>query len=213
MTPGDLFIISGPSGAGKGTLVRHLLERVPRVWCSISATTRAPREGEVEGQHYRFLTDAEFDDLVENEGLLEWASVHGRRYGTPRRDVEEHLEQGDSVILEIDPQGAFQVKRVMPEAILVFVMPPTFEALRDRLERRGTESPAQIEHRLQAAEGELEHVPAYDVVILNEDLDTAVNELVDCVERPVRAAADCDSGSFVAYCSTVSDADTDEMGM
>ena len=191
MTEGNLFIISGPSGAGKGTLVRHLLNRVPDVWCSISATTRAPREGEVEGREYHFLTDEEFDSLIEQDGLLEWADVHGRRYGTPRSEVEARMAAGESVVLEIDPQGAFQVKRRRPDAILVFVMPPTMTELRSRLEKRGTETDAQIEGRLRAAKGEVEQVPHYDVVIVNDDLPTAVDELVSCVESPQAHIGDC----------------------
>lgn len=191
MPLGRLFIVSGPSGAGKGTLVRHLLERVPDVWCSISATTRPPREGEEHGRHYFFLSDTEFDSLVESDGFLEWANVHGRRYGTLRGEVEMRLSRGESVVLEIDPQGAMQVKRNRPDAILVFVMPPTMEELRCRLEKRGTESDLQIEGRLRAAKGEVETIPHYDVVIVNDDLEIAIGELVDCVVNRAGDVKDC----------------------
>ena len=191
MPLGRLFIVSGPSGAGKGTLVRHLLERVPDVWCSISATTRSPREGEEHGRHYFFLSDQEFDSLVESDGFIEWANVHGRRYGTLRTEVEAHMARGESVILEIDPQGAMQVKRNRPDAILIFVMPPTMEELRCRLVRRGTETDHQIEGRLRAAKGEVETVPHYDFVIVNDELEVAIGELVDCVVGRTDDVEDC----------------------
>jgi guanylate kinase len=156
MRTGNLFIISGPSGAGKGTLVRELLGRVADAWVSVSVTTRAPRSGEVEGGHYFFASDREFDALRASDGLLEWAEVHGNRYGTPRVAVEEQVAAGRQVILEIDPQGAFQVKSVVEGSVLVFVMPPSWEELQRRLEGRGSESKTQVETRLETAKHELE---------------------------------------------------------
>jgi guanylate kinase len=178
---GRLFIVSGPSGAGKGTLVKEVLGRVPDVWLSVSATTRAPRPGEVEGTHYFFISAEEFDRLVSHEGLLEWAEVHGNRYGTPRASVEEKVEAGSDVILEIDPQGAFQVKRRWPESVLVFIMPPSWEELQRRLEGRGSETKEQVERRLETARHELELVGKYDHVIINDDASRATDELVAIV--------------------------------
>ena len=126
---GKLYIISGPSGAGKGTLVKGLLARVPRVWLSVSATTRGPRPGEVEGTHYFFVSPDRFDELKRTDGLLEWAEVHGNCYGTPRAPVEAKLAEGVDVVLEIDPQGAEQVKSAMPDSVLIFVTAPSLEEL------------------------------------------------------------------------------------
>ena len=182
MRRGNLFIISGPSGAGKGTLVRELPAIVPDVWVSVSVTTRAPRPGEVEGQHYVFISCEEFTRLAESGGLLEWAEVHGFRYGTPRAPVERRVAEGRQVILEIDPQGAFQVKKVIPSSVLVFIVPPSFEELQRRLEERGSETKAQVETRLATARHELELVGEYDYVIQNDDVPRAVGELVGIID-------------------------------
>jgi guanylate kinase len=182
MRTGNLFIISGPSGAGKGTLVRELLGRVADAWVSISVTTRNPRQAEVEGRHYFFASDAEFDRLIESDGLLEWAVVHGNRYGTPREAVESQVACGKQVILEIDPQGAFQVKSLVADSVLVFVMPPSWEELQRRLEDRGSETKTQVETRLVTAKHELELVGEYDHVVLNDDVSRATDELVAIVD-------------------------------
>jgi len=186
--PGALFIVSGPSGAGKGTLVRALLDRVPGVWLSVSATTRGPRPGEVDGVHYVFLAAEEFDHLVECDGLLEWAEIHGNCYGTPREPVEAHVADGKLVMLEIDPQGAAQVKRAWPESVLVFIEAPSIDVLRDRLIKRGSESPEQIERRLRTAKDELAIAGAYDYVIINDDVEQATDELVAIVTTCARRA-------------------------
>ena len=179
---GGLFVISGPSGAGKGTLVSRLMERLDDVWLSISATTRAPRTGEVDGVDYHFLTDAQFDELICSDGLLEWAEVHGRRYGTPRAAIDEKVARGQRVILEIDPQGAFQVRERYPEAFLIFIKPPSFSELETRLRGRGTETDEQIHARLETARLELSEANEYDVVIINDDLEETTRELADVIE-------------------------------
>jgi guanylate kinase len=182
MRTGNLFIISGPSGAGKGTLVRELVGRLGDAWVSVSVTTRVPRRGEVEGRHYFFASDHEFDGLLESGGLLEWAEVHGNRYGTPKEAVEAQVAAGKQVILEIDPQGAFQVKSLVADSILVFVMPPSWEELQRRLEGRGSESKTQVETRLVTAKGELELVGEYDHVVINDDVSRATDELVSIID-------------------------------
>jgi guanylate kinase len=182
MRKGNLFIISGPSGAGKGTLVKAITPIVDDAWVSVSVTTRAPRPGEVEGQHYFFISCDEFDRLVATGGLLEWAEVHGNRYGTPRAAVEEKVAEGRQVILEIDPQGAFQVKSLVPESVLVFIMPPSWDELQRRLVGRGSETEAQVETRMETARRELELVGEYDNVVLNDDVPRAAAELVAIID-------------------------------
>ena len=182
MRKGNLFIVSGPSGAGKGTLVRELVGSVPDIWVSISVTTRAPRPGEVEGRHYHFISDEAFEDLVRTGGLLEWAEVHGNRYGTPRQAVEDRVAEGRQVVLEIDPQGAFQVKCLAPDSVLVFIMPPSWDELQRRLVNRGSETKAQVERRLETAKRELELVGKYDHVVINDDVSRATDELVGIID-------------------------------
>ena len=183
MRKGNLFVISGPSGAGKGTLVSRLLERVPGAWVSISATTRAPREGEVDGVQYLFMDDAEFDRMVGEGGLLEWAQVHDPKYGTPRALVESHMAAGDQVILEIDVQGGFQVKEKNPDAHLVFIEPPSIDELERRLRGRGTEDEDTIALRMRNAELELSRKMEYDIQFVNDDLDVCTDEVVSYIER------------------------------
>ncbi len=179
---GHLFIVSGPSGAGKGTLVAELLRRVPDTWASVSVTTRPPRAGESEGEHYFFVDDARFDELIATGGLLEWAEVHGNRYGTPCVAVTEMVESGRQVILEIDPQGAFQVRDLMPESILLFIRPPSLEELRRRLRNRSSETDQQVAERMRTAERELELVGTYDHVVINDDVARATEELVAIID-------------------------------
>lgn len=176
-------MISGPSGAGKGTLVARVLQRVEDAWVSVSATTRKPRQGEVDGVHYFFLTPDRFQELVDDDGFLEWAQVHSNRYGTPRAQIEEHMQQGHQVILEIDVQGAFQVKEKMPEAHMIFVDPPSVETLEMRLRGRGTESEDVIAARMNTAHMELRQKMKYDYVLVNDDIDKATNELVAYIEN------------------------------
>lgn len=187
MRKGNLLIISGPSGAGKGTLVKAIESAVPDVWVSVSVTTRTPRPGEEEGRHYEFISGEEFTRLADSGGLLEWAEVHGNRYGTPRVVVEERIAEGRQVILEIDPQGAFQVKRTRPDSILIFIMPPSFDELERRLAVRGSETEAQVESRLATAKREVELVGEYDHVVINDDVPRATAELAAIIDSHANA--------------------------
>ncbi len=180
---GNLFVVSGPSGAGKGTLVARLVQEVPDVWVSISVTTREPREGEVDGVHYLFVSDEEFQRLVDDDGLLEWATYDGNRYGTPRKGAEEHIARGDQVVLEIDVQGGFQVRERFPSAHLVFIEPPSLEELEARLRGRGTESDEAVAARLAAAKVELSRKMEYDIRLVNDDLEEAVAALTAYVNE------------------------------
>ena len=182
MPRGALVIISGPSGAGKGTLVDLLVARVPHLWVSVSATTRPPRPGEVHGEDYLFISADEFARRIEAGDFLEWAEVHGNRYGTLRPSVEAKLAEGCDVILEIDPQGALQVKELMPEAVLVFIIAPSFEELERRIRKRGAETDEQVKTRLATAVRELELVGTYDHVVENDDVARATDELARIIE-------------------------------
>jgi guanylate kinase len=175
---GMVFVVAGPSGAGKDTLIKRALQEVP-AHLSVSATTRAPREGEEDGRDYHFLGEEEFDRLVAEGAFLEWANVFGGKYGTLASEVEETRERGIDVILEIDVQGALQVKEKLPDAEFVFIMPPSLEALADRLRRRGLDSGREIDHRLKTAPGEIEvGKHAFDGIIVNDDLEKATEELI-----------------------------------
>lgn len=181
MRKGNLFVLSGPSGAGKGTLVKRVLQRIPDAWVSVSATTRQPRPGEVDGKDYFFLDQPRFDELVSQDGFLEWAHVHGNSYGTLRSRVQERMDEGAQVILEIDVQGAFQVKKAMPEAHLIFIEPPSLEELERRLRGRGTETEEVICKRMKTAEVELARKMEYDVQVINDELERATDELVSYI--------------------------------
>ena len=178
MRHGNLFVVSGPSGAGKGTLVARLVSEISDAWVSVSATTRSPRAGEREGVHYFFKTRDEFMALADAGELLEWAQYSGNCYGTPRASVEEHMRAGEQVILEIDVQGAFQVRDALPSARLVFVEPPSLAELERRLRARGTEDEETLIRRMEAAKVELARKMEYDYVLVNDDLDEACAELV-----------------------------------
>lgn len=190
-----VFVITGPSGVGKGTLISKLLERVPDLELSISATTREPRKGEANGRDYHFLTPDEFDQRIGAEDFLEFATYSGNRYGTLRSEVERRLEAGRSVVLEIEVQGARQVRETMPEALQVFIAPPSREALRTRLVGRGTDTPEQVDARLATAEGELDAQSEFSRVVVNDRLDDALDELVDIVRGEVGASARSSSSS------------------
>ncbi|KUL21901.1 guanylate kinase [Streptomyces regalis] len=173
-----LTVLSGPSGVGKSTVVAHMRKEHPEVWLSVSATTRKPRSGERHGVHYFFVTDDEMDKLIANGELLEWAEFAGNRYGTPRAAVLERLEAGEPVLLEIDLQGARQVRESMAEAQLVFLAPPSWEELVRRLTGRGTEPPEVIERRLDAAKVELAAEPEFDVTLVNTSVEDVARELL-----------------------------------
>ncbi|WP_371581658.1 guanylate kinase [Streptomyces sp. NBC_01314] len=173
-----LTVLSGPSGVGKSTVVAHMRKAHPEVWLSVSATTRRPRPGERQGVHYFFVTDEEMDKLIANGELLEWAEFAGNRYGTPRAAVLERLERGEPVLLEIDLQGARQVRETMSDAQLVFLAPPSWEELVRRLTGRGTEPPEVIERRLEAAKIELAAEPEFDVTLVNTSVEDVARELL-----------------------------------
>ncbi|PVU81708.1 guanylate kinase (plasmid) [Cellulomonas sp. WB94] len=186
-TPARLTVLAGPTAVGKGTVSADLRARYPRVWLSVSATTRPPRPGEVDGVHYHFVSPEKFDAMIEDGELLEWAVVHGRnRYGTPRGPVEERLAAGEPALLEIDLQGARQVRATMPEARFVFLAPPSWEELERRLVGRGTEDAAERQRRLATARVELAAESEFDHVIVNDDVHRATDELIQVMGLPTR---------------------------
>jgi guanylate kinase len=176
-----VFVITGPSGVGKGTLIRGLMERVPQLELSVSATTRAPRAGERDGVDYHFLTPEEFDRRVAHGDFVEHADYAGRRYGTLRSELERRLAEGVPVVLEIEVQGARQVRAAMPEAVQVFIAPPSLAALRTRLVGRGTDDQEEVARRLEVAEQELTAQPEFAHVVVNDRLDEALEKLVSIV--------------------------------
>ncbi len=184
-----VFVITGPSGVGKGTLIRGLLERVPELELSVSATTRAPRPGEQDGVAYHFLSAEEFDCRVSAGDFVEYATYAGRRYGTLRSELEARLRDGVPLVLEIEIQGARQVREAMPEAIAVFIAPPSRDALRARLVGRGTDDAEQIESRLKTAERELEAQPEFGHVVVNDRLEDATGALVAIVHGSLASEA------------------------
>jgi guanylate kinase len=183
-------VIAGPSGVGKGTIVRRLVQRLPRLRVSVSATTRPPRPAERDGVDYRFVSDEEFSRLIADGELLEWAEVFGHRYGTPAAPVREALARGENVVLEIDVQGAFQVRERDPSAVLVLIEPPSMAELERRLRERGTEDEARLAERLATAERELAERAAFDHVIVNDELERAVDRLVAIIQGSPGAGAE-----------------------
>ncbi|MFC7406185.1 guanylate kinase [Georgenia alba] len=180
-----LTVLSGPTAVGKGTVMAEMRRRAPDVWISVSATTRPPRPGEVDGMHYFFLTPERFDELAGSGQMLEWAVVHGRhRYGTLRAPVERELAAGRPVFLELDLQGARQVRAAMPDAQFVFLAPPSWEELVRRLTGRGTEGPQERERRLETARGELAAADEFDHVVVNDDVARATDEVLRLMGVP-----------------------------
>jgi guanylate kinase len=175
--PGNLFVVAAPSGAGKSSLVKALLELDSQVQPSVSHTTRPPRGQEKHGREYFFVSPDDFDAMVLAGAFVEWAHVHGQRYGTSRKAIEERIAQGADVILEIDFQGALQIKRIFANAVLIFILPPSWEELRSRLERRGEDSPEVIELRLKNAASEMTQAREFDFVIINELFERALFDL------------------------------------
>lgn len=189
MGRGKLIVVSGFSGAGKGTLMNALMEKYDNYALSVSATTRAPRPGETEGVSYFYKTDEEFRRMIENDELIEYAGYVGHFYGTPRAFVEKNLEEGKDVFLEIEIQGAMKVKQKYPDAVLMFVTPPSAAILKERLVKRGTESPDVIAARLKRATEEAEGVEAYDYIVVNDNLQDCV-ETVDRIVKSEHNRAD-----------------------
>ena len=175
---GKIFILSGPSGSGKGTVLKSAMREHPDMFLSVSATTRGPRQGEIDGVHYHFIDDDAFLKMIDRDQLLEHAGYAGNFYGTPRIPVDEALDQGRDVMLEIDVQGALQVMKSMPECVSVFILPPSFEELEHRLRGRGTETEEKIRERLETAKRELPYAPQYDYQIVNGgDIEAAYQSL------------------------------------
>jgi guanylate kinase len=175
--PGNLFVVAAPSGAGKSSLVKALMELDSQVQPSVSHTTRAPRGQEKHGREYFFVSPQEFDSMVLADAFVEWAHVHGQRYGTSKKMIEDRMAQGADVVLEIDYQGAIQIKRMYANAVLIFILPPSWEELRSRLERRGEDAPEIIELRLKNAAEELAQAQEFDFVIINEVFERALFDL------------------------------------
>lgn len=178
---GKLFVISSPSGCGKGTLIGKLLEHCDNIWLSVSATTRAPRAGEVDGVNYYFLDQIRFEEMIDNGELVEWAKYSGNYYGTPKKYIDEHLNKGENVILEIEVVGAKNIKKMYPGSTLIFIKPPSMEELERRLRGRGTEDEASIKKRLETARVELSQANIFDYVIVNDSLEDACLELTHII--------------------------------
>ncbi len=182
MSKGSLIVLSGPSGSGKGTILSKLLGEDKNTFLSVSATTRTARPGEVDGVNYHFMSKAQFESLIESDGMLEYACYCDNYYGTPKKAVYDQIEKGNNVILEIEVQGAMQIKKACPEAVLVFVLPPSIEVLEQRLRGRGTEDEDTVLKRMETALKEIEKAPEYDFVIVNDDLDVAVDDLASVIK-------------------------------
>lgn len=178
---GILFVVSSPSGGGKGTLIQRVLKKIPDLSYSISFTTRTPRSGEVNGREYFFVSQEKFEEMAAANEFLEWANVHGKLYGTSSKQVFDEIADGRDIILEVDVQGAASVRALVPDSVSVFILPPSFEILKQRLESRGTDSPEELEVRLRNAPVELKDYSAYQYLILNDDMNQAAEQLAAIV--------------------------------
>ncbi|HIK27423.1 MAG: guanylate kinase [Oscillatoriaceae bacterium SKW80] len=187
MKSGKLIVLTGPSGVGKGTLLRALLRRHPELYLSVSVTTRSPRKGEINGKHYYFIDRQQFEKLAANGDLLEWAEFAGNYYGTLRRQVETHINQGKWVVLEIELEGARQIKQTYPEALRIFILPPSMEELENRIRARGQDSEEAIALRLERARAEIAAAYEFDILIVNDDLEKALER----IEAALFASAKC----------------------
>lgn len=183
---GILFVVSSPSGGGKGTLIQRMLKKAPHLSYSVSFTTRAPRNGEVSGREYFFITPEEFERMVAANEFLEWAHVHGKLYGTSRSQVFREISEGRDIVLEVDVQGAASIRALMPDAVGIFILPPSFEVLRQRLLDRGTDSPEELNLRLRNAPRELKDYAAFQYLIINDDADRAA-DLLSAIVHAERA--------------------------
>ncbi len=179
---GVLLVLSGPSGAGKGTICHKLREKRNDLSYSVSATTRAPRKGEIDGKDYFFITIDRFKEMIANDEMLEYAEIYGNYYGTPKPYVMNILDQGKDVVLEIDPQGALQIKKHFPDAVFVFIVPPSLDELTKRIYNRGTDSEEVIKRRLSAATSELEYSSKYDYIIVNDEVEKATNKVSNIID-------------------------------
>jgi len=177
MEQGLLIVVSGPSGAGKGTICKQLIQKEPTLKLSISATTRKPRAGEIDKQNYYFVTESEFEEMIRRDEFLEYANVYGNYYGTPKKYVIDEIQKGNHVLLEIDTQGAFQIKKKYPEGVFIFILPPSMKALKDRIVGRGTETQEAIEKRYQSAFHEISSLREYDYCVVNDEVDKAVEKI------------------------------------
>lgn len=186
---GMLLVISGPSGTGKGTLIERLMKEDPTLVFSVSATTRAPRPGEIDGVHYYFVTNEQYDQLVAENAFVEYANVHGNRYGTLRSEVYERLERGENVVLDIDVQGALNVIASEKEKVSIFILPPSMKELRDRLTGRGTETADAVERRLHNAVWEISQKDKYEYKVINDDLETCLRTLQAIIEAEKHSSA------------------------
>ena len=178
---GILFVLSGPSGAGKGTICQELLRQIPNLQYSVSATTRKPRLGETNGINYWFKEKDEFEEMIKNDLLLEYAEVYGNYYGTPKEQVLKVLKSGKNIVLEIDPQGAMQVKAKFPEGVFIYILPPSLDELAARITKRGTDSKDSIKKRLAAATEEIQYALKYDYVVVNDKVETAVDSIATII--------------------------------
>ncbi len=177
MSKGLLIVVSGPSGAGKGTICKQLLKQNEDIKLSISATTRKPRVGEIEGVNYFFIEPGTFETMIENSEFLEHAYVYGNYYGTPKKYVLDKLNEGNDILLEIDIQGALKVKEIYPDGVFIFILPPSMDELKNRITKRGTESAEAITQRFQSAYDEIQYVFKYDYAVLNDEIDLATKKI------------------------------------